>query len=281
GIVMKVTAMARRVRAAVLVGLFSVAAAPAIAGTVELDAEDAGYRLAIYDPGTNPADGFFLGILNPFRQAWAIGYAESAADPVPGNPRESLVEYRSFFQFDVAGQGGDGPIVSATLQLELAGLPNKAQPQPGYSSVDASETIRLVAVTSADDASLSDKWVDLGEGEDFGSLVVTAARMGTVLRFDLNEAGLASLNAAIAAGESWSVGAYNSTIRQASDDPEVQEAEVLISNQFDGEVTNVARPSLVLRTASDVPAFSTTGLAVATLLLGGVGAGLARRRRRD
>lgn len=114
---------------------------------------------------------------------------------------------RNFFVFDLTGVPGS--ILSAKLRLEL--------PSVGSFATDAtSETYELHQVTTApgtldlDATGQTAIYNDLGDGPVFGSVVVDAGDMGTILEIDLNEAGVQALRDA--AGGLYAIGGLVTTI---------------------------------------------------------------------
>ena len=122
-----------------------------------------------------------------FSDPWYGNYlAARAYDAEVGDD----LEYRNYFVFDLNGRSG--PVTSAFLRLNSF-------------SVTSDETYTLFDVqASIDDlmngADTLGTFTDLGSGASYGQRFVGLSESDQVITFDLNQAFLDDLNAAIAAG---------------------------------------------------------------------------------
>jgi len=110
------------------------------------------------------------------------------------NEETDPVLFRSFFYFNLSGV--TGTFSSATFEA--------FNPVDGYQSPDATETLRLFDVSTPLADLLSggvnkvNAYNDLGSGTEFGFATVSAANNSSIVSFNLNPAGLAAVNAAVA-----------------------------------------------------------------------------------
>jgi large repetitive protein len=125
------------------------------------------------------------------------------------------IEYRDFAVFDLSSLSET--IVRAQLQLF-----NPGPPLPGYSSPKPFEIDNLFDVSTsvtnlrANQTGRTDIFADLGTGIPYGAQSVSAADDGTVVRVNLNPAGLAALNAAL--GGQFALGGAITTLDTTSAD---------------------------------------------------------------
>jgi hypothetical protein len=150
--------------------LLSLAAIPAPAAPITLEAVDSGAYFA-------------SGLHNPGIENYLTGVFQGQ-------------EHRSFFVFDFSSVAGT--IESATLRLFN---PEVSEFLHGYVSPDPTETLNIHNVsTPAADIVVNTGGVasfdDLGSGTLYGSKIVSAADNGTVVEVVLNEAAIADLNTA-------------------------------------------------------------------------------------
>jgi hypothetical protein len=156
---------------AALAAIVGLGAASAHAVPIAIDAEDSGW----YDDGgdhTAANQNFIAGLRG--------------------------VEYRNFFVFDLTSLVGE-TIVTAELRLELSyGDAFEA----GFESPDPSETFALFdvgtpvpALTAGGPGGPVGQLVfdDLGKGTSYGSVEITTADNGTIVRIPLNAAAISAL----------------------------------------------------------------------------------------
>ena len=124
-----------------------------------------------------------------------------------GDGTVSLAATRNYFTFDLSSV--TGTVTAAELRIH--------HPATSYDSPDASETIELFDVgTSSSTLQAPDETMgttlltsifsDLGTGTSFGSFTADASDNGTTEAVTLNAAAVSSINSAITAGASWSIG---------------------------------------------------------------------------
>lgn len=160
------------------------------------------------------------------------GWYNEDGDHTASNPNyftgnQSGKEYRNWFVFDLSGFG---EISQATLRAFM--IPG------GYGSSDATETWLLREV-STDIGDLTggtggvSAFSDLGSGNPFGTVNVTASDAGNFVEVELNSQALSSLSAASGL---WAIGGSVTTLRvsisesifnQSHDDPRV---ELVVNN---------------------------------------------------
>jgi len=158
----------------VAVALTGVAAADAQA--VTLDAVDSGWY---QENNIGPEAGFH----DPANENYIAGRID-----VGGG---LFATFRNFFVFDRSAISG--PISSATLEI--------FNPLGGYSSGDASETYQVVDMLTdattlrAGGSGLGGIFSDLGTGDLYGSIDVSAASDGQLLSIALSQAAIDDFNA--------------------------------------------------------------------------------------
>jgi hypothetical protein len=116
-------------------------------------------------------------------------------------------EIRDVAVFSLASLSPGAVITAAELRIGMSNF--------GYNSVNPSETVEWVQVTTPAATILSGAysdavWTDLGDGTAYGSRTVSAADNGTTLVTVLNSAALAALNGAL--GGTFALGGHLTTI---------------------------------------------------------------------
>jgi hypothetical protein len=151
------------------------------------------------------------GVLNTTDRGWYsdAGIRNSNANYFTG-VNDAAAERRGFFLFDLSTY--QTPIVSARISLfncaTGAGLPCNGLGN-GFSSPNSSETVDLFDFFGSRTALVGGTgglgaFTDLGSGAVFGTRSISAADNGTTVTFNLNSAGIASLNGA--RGNTFAVG---------------------------------------------------------------------------
>jgi hypothetical protein len=130
-------------------------------------------------------------------------------------------EYRDFFVFDLTSLLNE-TVVSATLRLwnPIADPPD--QIYDGYESVDPTETLELVEVTTPAATLLlglssASTYQDLGDGTAFATRVMSAADNGTNVGIVLNAAAVTAIDNAIGL---FAIGGHLTTLQNSAFDLE-------------------------------------------------------------
>jgi PEP-CTERM motif len=130
-------------------------------------------------------------------------------------------EYRDFFVFDLSSLLGE-TVASATLRLwnPIADPPD--QFYDGYDSVDPTETLELVEVTTPAASLLlglpaPNTYQDLGDGTAFATRVMSAADNGTNVEIALNAAAVTAIDNAIGL---FAIGGHLTTLQNSAFDLE-------------------------------------------------------------
>jgi hypothetical protein len=183
-----------------LLALFSILAGHAQslnADTIVVDAIGHGWY---------KADGTAHGLLTPHIPRQFGNYIVGRGG---GSAVEATSEHRNFFVFPIPEIRG--PITSASLHI--------GNPRFGYTSPDPSETVAFFDVlTEVDDlvqgeTGLIPNFDDLGEGSQFGSVVVRSTDIDKFIDLELNAAARTSIRSAV--GGSWAIGGRLTTLGTA------------------------------------------------------------------
>ena len=113
-----------------------------------------------------------------------------------------LGAYNDFFTFNLAGVSGS--VTSVTFSAF-----NPGGPYPGYSGKPSStytlwDVTTPIGVLNSDNSTATGIYADLGSGISYGSVSVSAADNGALVRVTLNAAGIAAVNAAV--GSEFAIG---------------------------------------------------------------------------
>ncbi len=196
----------------------------AVANTV-IEAVNGGYFLNGYLKGANPSTGEHLERFDPFLGGLIVGYKfrkelDLGVVVLPA----ATANYRTFLEYDLSGVKSQ--VTSATFALQVGGVKGSATGQISNSFHSDTGTERLnimeysgnVSDLTIDDPNSVpnlDVWTDLGDGQTWASMDITADVMdaptegaihGQTLEFVLSSAAIAQLNVARLAGENWAFG---------------------------------------------------------------------------